>query len=322
MKHIVFITKGVHAASSRYRALNYFPYFKEQGWRPAHLPDNRKMVGRIKILMECRKADAVVLVRRTLSWWLLKAIRLLSKQLIFDFDDAIFQKSDGSPSQTRARRFSTILKHADQVWTGNSYLANIARQHNPMVTVLPTSIAASKYTVAVTKEQHYLDLVWIGSSSTRKHLESIFSALEQSAQQIPNLRLKIIADFSLPSSQIDVIEIPWSPESEVSELLSAHIGIAPLPDNEFTRGKCGLKVLQYMACGLPVISSPTGVNKELVLHGISGLLAQTPEEWIDAINDLATLPDLRESMGQAGKELFNNSFTLETTFQKMTATLK
>lgn len=321
MKQILFITKGAHAPSSRYRALDYFDLFKDNNWAAVHVADDRSIIGRISICKESLKADYVVIVRRTLSWWLLKTIRMLSKQLIFDFDDAIFQKSDGSHSPTRARRFSAIVKCVDQVWAGNSYLAARAEKFCDKVTILPTSIAKSKYDVSSTKPAEYIDLVWIGSSSTRKHLETIIPILEKSALRVPNLRLKIIADFAIQSSILDIVAIPWSAETEAAEISSSHIGIAPLPDNAFTRGKCGLKVLQYMASGLPVVSSPVGVNNDMVAHGATGFLAESPEEWTEAIEKLATCEELRNSMGQAGKQSFQNSFTLEATFQKMAATL-
>lgn len=322
MRRILFITKGAHAPSSRYRALDYFDLFSNNNWIAVHVADDRSIFGRITIFKESLKADYVVIVRRTLSWWMIKTIRMLSKQLIFDFDDAIFQKSDGSHSPTRARRFSAIIKCVDQVWAGNSYLAAKAEEYCDSVTILPTSIAESKYDVSTPKPTDSIDLVWIGSSSTRKHLETIMPILEKSALHMPNLRLKIIADFTIQSPLLNIVEIPWSAKTEVAEISSAHIGIAPLPDNAFTRGKCGLKVLQYMASSLPVISSPTGVNRDLVTHETTGYLAGSPEEWIEAIEQLAESPELRESMGQAGRESFQNSFTLEATFQKMTATLK
>ena len=200
MKQILFITKGAHAPSSRYRALDYFDLFNANNWVAVHLADDRSIASRISIFKESLKADYVVIVRRTLSWWLLKAIRMFSKQLIFDFDDAIFQKSDGSHSHARARRFSAIIKCVDQVWAGNSYLATKAAAYCDKVTILPTSIARTKYNVASSKPTEHIDLVWVGSSSTRKHLETIIPILEDPALHKLNLRLKIIADFTIQSS--------------------------------------------------------------------------------------------------------------------------
>jgi glycosyltransferase involved in cell wall biosynthesis len=322
MKRILFITKGTHAPSSRYRALDYFELFEDNNWTAVHLVDDRSVSGRLSIFREALKTDYVVIVRRTLSWWLLKSIRLLSKQLIFDFDDAIFHKSDGSHSPTRSRRFSAIIKCVDQVWAGNSYLAARAEEHCDKVAVLPTSIAEYKYNVSPEKPTTHIDLVWIGSSSTKKHIEPMVPTFERLVKKIPNLRLKIIADFDLNSDVLPIINIKWNAKIEANEIASAHIGVAPLPDNDFTKGKCGLKVLQYMASGLPVVSSPTGVNQDMVEHRISGFLADSSEEWIEYIRKLALSSELRESMGQAGRSSFQNNFTLEATFQKMIATLE
>lgn len=322
MKRILFITKGTHAPSSRYRALDYFELFKTNNWTAVHLTDDRSIYGRFSIFREVLRADYVVIVRRTLSWWLLKTMRLFAKQLIFDFDDAIFQKSDGSPSPTRFRRFSAITQCVDQVWAGNSYLAVKAGEFCDKVTILPTSISESKYNLSASKPENTIDLVWIGSSSTRKHIEPMIPMFEGLVGKIPNLRLKIISDFDLESEVLPIINVQWSAETEATEIASAHIGVAPLPDNDFTKGKCGLKVLQYMASGLPVVSSPVGVNQDMVSHGVSGFLANSQEDWSEAIGKLACDQTLRESMGQAGKHLFQSSFTLQATFQKMIATLE
>jgi glycosyltransferase involved in cell wall biosynthesis len=322
MKRILFITKGSHASSSRYRALDYFELFKAINWEAVHLADDRTISGRLSIFRESLKADYVVIVRRTISWWLLKIIRLFSKQLIFDFDDAIYSKSDGSYSPTRSKRFSAIIKNVDQVWAGNSHLAKKAEEHCDKVTVLPTSIEESKYEVSPPKAASHIDLVWIGSSSTKKHIAPMLPTFELLVEKIPNLRVKIIADFSLYSDVIPIINIKWSAENEANELASAHIGVAPLPDNDFTRGKCGLKVLQYMASELPVVSSPVGVNKDMVSHGRSGFLVESQEDWAEAIGKLASDQALRISMGQAGNKLFQNHFTLKATFRKMLTTLE
>ncbi|MCK9296175.1 MAG: glycosyltransferase family 4 protein [Desulfobulbaceae bacterium] len=261
-------------------------------------------------------------MRRTYSYPFFKLLRFASKYLVFDYDDAVFQKDRGQPSNSRERSFIRSIASADQVWAGNNYLADRARPFARKIIVLPTSLDTDKYDLNVDKEQKFFDLVWIGSSATREHLESALPALEAAAGVIPALRLKIIADFTLESDKLNIVPIRWSEKTEAHDLASAHIGIAPLPDNLFTRGKCALKVIQYMAASLPVISSPTGVNKEIVEHGVNGFLAAGEQEWLTVIQQLANDNALRNSMGKAGRKRCVDNFSLQSTFQKMISSLE
>lgn len=319
---ILFVSKRASAPSTRYRALQYGDLFKDAGWLCTHIADDRSLKIRVKILKEAKQAHCVVIVRRTYSYPFLKLLRLASNYLVYDFDDAVFKKNAGEKSYRRHKNFNRVVKWADQVWAGNSYLANMARQINEKVLIVPTSLDVEKYSQPANKPGHSIDLVWIGSSSTKKHLVTALPALEKAAGFIPSLRLKIIADFPLQSDVLTIIPVQWSEESEARELVSAHIGIAPLPDNLYTRGKCALKVIQYMAAGLPVISSPTGVNKEIIEDGVNGFLVASDNEWITAVEKLAKDHDLRHRLGESGKKISQENFSLQATFQKMIDSLE
>lgn len=321
-RKILFVSKGAESPSTRYRALQYAAMFEAGGWSFKHIEDNRSLATRKSILFEAAHSDAVVILRRTYSYPFFKLLRFASKYLVFDYDDAVFQKDRGQPSNSRERSFIRSIASADQVWAGNNYLADRARPFARKIIVLPTSLDTDKYDLNVDKEQKFFDLVWIGSSATREHLESALPALEAAAGVIPALRLKIIADFTLESDKLNIVPIRWSEKTEAHDLASAHIGIAPLPDNLFTRGKCALKVIQYMAASLPVISSPTGVNKEIVEHGVNGFLAAGEQEWLTVIQQLANDNALRNSMGKAGRKRCVDNFSLQSTFQKMISSLE
>ena len=144
-------------------------------------------------------------------------------------------------------------------------------------------------------------MVWIGSSSTKKYLLQLIPALESLNSKVVDLRLKIIADFTVSTSKLQVIPVAWSPDTEARELASSHIGIAPIPDDAWTRGKCGLKVLQYMAAGLPVVASPCGVQTEMVQHGVSGLWAGSSDEWHGALLSLAERFSSQGKNGRGGR---------------------
>lgn len=321
-RKILFVSKGAESPSTRYRALQYAAMFEAGGWVFKHIVDNRSLATRKSILFEAAHSDVVVILRRTYSYPFFKLLRFASKYLVFDYDDAVFQKDQGQRSKSRERSFTRSVSSVDQVWAGNNYLAERAREFARKIIILPTSLDIDKYDLCVDKEQKYLDLVWIGSSATREHLKSALPALEAAAGVIPSLRLKIIADFTLPSDRLNIVPLRWSEKNEAHELASAHIGIAPLPDNLFTRGKCALKVIQYMAASLPVISSPTGVNKEIVEHGVNGFLAAGDQEWLTVIQQLANDNALRNSMGKAGRKRCVDNFSLQSTFQKMISSLE
>ena len=320
-KTILFISKGEHAASTRYRATTYFDALRKNGWRPIHLTIHGT-ISRLRLLRWAVRSDVIVILRKTFSVPYLYLLHICSKHIIFDLDDAIFCRDNGSTSRTRLGRFAQVVRRCHQVWAGNGYLADAAQRYNSATILLPTSLEPEKYAIKITKPSDSLDLVWIGSSSTRKYLEPALPVFEQLADRFPFLRLKIVADFDLPSNRLRIEAVPWSEKGEAEALASAHIGIAPMPDNAWTRGKCGLKVLQYMAAGLPVVSSPVGVNKDIVEHGITGFLAESSDEWETAIEQLIRDPDLRQAMGEAGRKRVAEHFSIEMTFQKMARELE
>ena len=320
-KNILFISKGEHAASTRYRAMIYFDVLRKNGWRPIHLTIHGTL-SRFKLLHKANQADVIVILRKTFSIPYFHLLRLFSKHIVFDLDDAIFCNSNGSISRKRIRRFARVVRRCHQIWAGNEYLAEVARRYNSATTVLPTSLDPIKYAINAKKPDNNLDLVWIGSSATRRYLESALPLLERLVSRFPFLRLKIVADFDLPSQRLRTLTIPWSEKGESEALSSAHIGIAPMPKNSWTLGKCGLKVLQYMAAGLPVVSSPVGVNRDIVEHEITGFLAESPDEWQDSIERLIRNPDLRLAMGKAGQRRITKHYSTDVTFQKMILNLK
>ena len=275
---------------------------------------------RALLLKRAAQADVVVVLRKMFSGFYPKLLRRAAKILIFDFDDAIFMRSSGEPSRGRMKRFARAIAACDQVWAGNDYLAAAARPYNSDVISLATSIECEEYGAAAPKPAKAIDLVWIGSGSTKKYLVQLIPVLE-SLGDVANLRLKIIADFTISTSKLEVVPIAWNAESEARELASAHIGIAPIPDDPWTRGKCGLKLLQYMAAGLPVVASPYGVQSEMVLDGVNGFSARSHDEWRTAVLSLAADAALRKKMGDAGRERVLQCFSTDVTFKAMRSAL-
>jgi glycosyltransferase involved in cell wall biosynthesis len=133
---------------------------------------------------------------------------------------------------------------------------------------------------------------------------------------LPQLRLKVIADFELHSQQLTILNIPWTQETEAQSIADSHIGIAPMTDDPWTKGKCGLKLLQYMASGLPVITSPYGVNAEIIEHRKTGLLVENTNQWIEALQTLAH-KEARDVMGKEGYKHCAKFYSVATTYQRM-----
>ena len=319
-KKILFVSVSETSASTRYRALNYFSYLRQAGWSQ-HFVVGRNPLRRSLLLKKAAEADAVVVVRKTFSGFYPRLLRRAARILVFDLDDAIFMRSNCEPSRTRMKRFERLVEVCDQVWAGNGYLAESAKHYNPAVATLPTSVNPEEYDSALAKPACTIDLVWIGSNSTKKYLLQILPALELLNSKVVGLRLKIIADFTVSTAKLQVMPVAWSSETEARELASSHIGIAPIPDDAWTRGKCGLKILQYMAAGLPVVASPCGVQAKMVQHGVSGILAGSSDEWRGALMSLASDLALREKMGEAGMRRVIKHFSTAKTFAVMRSSL-
>jgi len=316
---VLFISKSLNSSSTRYRALQFFPYLKSHGFNPKHISASGGLISILKTLWFARQADVVIVVRKTFPLIITCLLRMTSKKMIFDLDDAIFCHSNGSASKTRMARFKAIVSRSDHVFAGNQFLAEQSLKFNSSVSLIPTCLDVEKYNVQVNKSSEWVDLVWIGSQSTSKYLFDLIPLLDDIATVHPSLRLKIISDFDIPAVKIPTLAIPWSEDSEAYELASSHIGIAPMIENDWTRGKCALKVLQYMAAGLPVISSNVGVNSEATTPNKTGFLVTSQEDWKNALNTLVEKPELRQSMGATAqkdvmrydiKEVFNKILKL------------
>ena len=319
-RSVLFVTKQKNAASTRYRALAYFPLLREAGWEPNLAEVSGGLISRINMLRAAAGADVVVIVRRTLPTAVTRLLRAAARRLVFDFDDAIFATPRG-PSTTRRRRFQAIASRCDQVWAGNDYLLEQARAHCRDTRYLPSVVDPPAYPTDTPKPSDSIDLAWIGGSSTRAYLEEAIPSLENAARHIGQLRLKIIADFTLSPSHLPIVAVPWSRENEAHELATCHIGIAPMPDNNWTRGKCGVKVLQYMAASLPVITSPVGANVKIVCDNQTGLLADGDAAWTQGVVHLAHDGPLRARLGAAGRSRVEQHYALNLTARQMIAQL-
>jgi glycosyltransferase involved in cell wall biosynthesis len=228
--------------------------------------------------------------------------------MVFDFDDAIW-----TPYVSPANKYLSHLKFFGKtaglcrmsryVLAGNAHLARYARRYNRQVAVIPTTIDTDVYRVRPLEDTHDrpVSIGWTGSYSTVQHLDILRRVLS-SLRRRHAFRLVVIGTHAYKIDGVDVVTKPWNADSEVEDLQEFDIGIMPLPDDNWSRGKCGLKLLQCMAIGVPVVGSPVGVNSEIIQDGIQGFLASTEEEWIARLSLLIRDAALRRRLGMAGRQ--------------------
>jgi glycosyltransferase involved in cell wall biosynthesis len=302
------LVNGLEHPSYRYRLRAFESALRDHGWEVVARDISRGWLSALSLLGAVRSVDAVFLQRRLLSREKLFILRRCARRLIYDFDDAVFYRSSNSPkgphSRRRKSRFVATVRAADAVIAGNGFLADFARQYaaEKKVHTIPTCVDPARYERAGSGDARMgTELVWIGSASTLKTIVRVPRHFEAISRLVPQARLNIVCDVFPESLPIAVTRCPWSMETEAQALGAADIGISWMPDDAWSRGKCGLKVLQYMAAGLPVIANPVGVHREMVSPGKTGFLVDAPEEWAQAVGTLARDSNLRYSMGSAGR---------------------
>jgi glycosyltransferase involved in cell wall biosynthesis len=300
------------------------PRLTEILYRPGHRIEKaawmlRDTFRRRVAVAQARRYDGVVIYREGAALGPAIYERLLARAsvpILFDFDDAIWIPAVGSANGLFSYlRFvgktATICRLSSAVIVGNQYLASYARRYSDSVFVVPTSIDLSCYPIQPgLPADAPFTIVWSGSLSTLIHLERARAPLEALGKK-RRVVLRIIGNEPplRPFAGIETQFVTWRAAGEAEALGAAHVGIMPLPDDPFARGKCGLKGLQYMAVGLPVVLSPVGVNVDIVEHGRNGLLASTVDDWVSALEKLADSPDLRRRLGAAGRRTVDERFS-------------
>jgi len=263
---------------------------------------------------------------KTLNFFDAFLLRRFSRTIIYDFDDAIMY-SDKDPDRRCSRRkyarpFERTVRLSDMVIAGNSYLAEHAKEYNCNVAIIPTGLDTSLYQWPQERENDgKIRLVWIGSGSTLKYLAEIRPVLEEIGRRFENVLLRIICDEFFDLENMEVEKRTWSLKTQVGDLAGGDIGLAPLCNNRFTQGKCGFKILQYAACGLPVIASSTGMHSEFLREGLGGFVVNDISGWIDSIRQLVENPELRKSMG-AGNLSFVRDFDFQVLGTKLAQLIK
>jgi glycosyltransferase involved in cell wall biosynthesis len=327
--HLIALVQSPDHVCCRYRLSAFRASLESAGHRLELRPYPRRAWGWFALARELPATCTIILQRKLLTRWQVYLLRRGSRRLIFDYDDAVFLRDSYSPrgleDPVRLRAFARTVRAADGIAAGNAYLLEEARSVGApgRGTVIPTCVDVKQYALAEhTRAGEGVELVWIGSSSTLQGLERIRPLLESLGQRYHGLRLKLVCDRFLHLEHLPVLARRWSEAGEAAELASADIGIAWVPDDRWSRGKCGLKVLQYLAAGLPVVGNAVGVQAAMIRHGETGFIAETPEQWADAIGRLAHDPALRRRMGQAGRRLVEQEYSLPAGASRWLALLR
>jgi len=322
--NLLVVTNNPDRASFRQRIGIYPDILRTKGidCEVAKLPSGS--LARRKLFKQAAEFNGVFLHKKGLNlldaFWL----RKYSRKIIYDFDDAVMYNpiTPDRDSLSHFIPFRRTVKLADLVIAGNSYLADHAKKFNPNVRILSTGLDTAAYRHQLPPANDgKIRLVWIGSKATLQYLAGIRPALEEIGSRFDNVVLRIICDDFPHLRCIPLEKRPWSEDTQVIDLATSDIGLAPLPDNRFTKGKCGFKTLQYAAAGLPVVASPVGVNAEYIQQGVNGFLADGTTDWLNKICQLINDRKLRMQMGQNAKILAHR-FDLKVLGPKLTTLIK
>jgi len=281
---------------------------------------SRALARRMSLVKNVKDYDLVYILREAALLGPPVFERLIHQRgvpIVFDFDDAVFvsykSPSNGYLSYLKfATKTKTICRIASHVMAGNPYLADYARQVNDHVTVIPTTIDTEKYQVPPRKESSGPPVIgWTGSYSTVQHLDTLRGALKKLAAR-ESFRLRVIGTPKYECAPVDVEAMQWRANTELEDLSVIDIGVMPLPEDRWSKGKCGLKALQFMALGIPTVCSPVGVNSDIIQDGENGFLAGTEDEWVDKLSRLIRSHELRQRLGQAGRATVEQKYSAIT----------
>lgn len=353
MKILFWVPYPTEGASNRYRIEQYLPYLKSfkieyelhPFWNTLAFKVLYKKkyflrkasffllgtVWRIFDLLQLYKYDIVFIHREAypLGPALLESIiALLKKPFIFDFDDAVFLPAS-SPTNSFIEKFRSprktvkIIKMSSLVIAGNRYLADYSLKLNPSVVIIPTPIDTEKYLPRNNKNINGKTVVgWVGSATTIEFLKILQEVFRSLSMEFRDIVFKIIGGEFKIDGVSNIISKPWSMEDELDDLSYFDIGVMPMPDNAWTRGKCGFKAILYMSLGIPCVCSPVGINKEIIHDGQNGFLALTQQEWLDKLTLLIGDSKLRKRIGIEARKTIEEKFSLKVNAPKFLETIK
>lgn len=339
-------------ASSRLRFLQYLPFLEKEGFEftveslfdekyleelyttgsRSKLAISQYYMKRLFILCSVLKYDLIWIEKELFPYFPAIFERVLDGfgiKYIVDYDDAVFHNYDISENRIVSfflpKKIDKVMRYSKYVIVGNEYLASRAKTAGAKrIKLIPTVVDHVRYEKNVELTKKVLTVGWIGSPSTQKYVVEILSSLLAAHQKIP-FRLLLVGaspdlDKQLPGLEVEIC--PWDEVTEIDMIGTMDIGIMPLHDGPWEKGKCGYKLIQYMACGVTVIASPIGVNKNIIEDSNAGFLAETRQEWIDTLLQSLESFDIRNKNGIAGRKSVEKKYSLKSQVSNMNSVLK
>lgn len=311
---VLFLLSKRQPPSSRLRITCMLPALEREGWSCTVLPIPSDPIGRLRMIRTCARHDVVVLQKKTsLHAPELFLMRRANPNLVFDFDDAVMfhELEHGKPLRTKSfAKFLRTVSACRAVVAGNEFLAGFARPICSEVHVLPTPIDTDRYVPKSSAQaRDGVTVGWLGTPGGLPHVAALADVFRAVAQKVERFRVMIVSSDFIDLPGVELVKKRYRVEDEIADLQSFDIGIMPLRDTLWTRGKCGFKILQYMGVGIPAVASPVGINSELIRHGETGFLASDAEAWQEALLALAADPNLRVRMGAAGRQRVVRDFS-------------
>ena len=341
------------AAGTRFRITHYIPYLESQGFEvrvdsfftPAFFRLLYRKRGyvqkvisfaglalrRLSAMPAARGYDLIFIYREAFPIGPPIVERYLSRgraAIVLDFDDAIYLRNSSEANRfveslKFVQKVGTIVSLADRVIVGNTFLAAYARAHNSAVTTIPTCVDTTRFVPRSVQGGSNPPVVgWIGSPTTTPYIAALGDVLRETGKRRTFvLRVSGSSEqFALPG--VDVRHEPWTLDREVELFNTCDIGVYPLTDDEWSRGKCGFKAIQFMACGVPVVAAAVGVNRDIIEDGVNGFLASSPAEWVEKLERLLADPALRARLGSAGRKTIEERYSLSVHAPQVAAVLR
>jgi len=349
MKVLLLSRYGYLGASSRVRFYQYLPYFRNQGIHVtmSNLLENdylvdlygggrmrlsaiiRAYIRRLRYLLKSSRFNLLWVEYEILPWlpaWGETMLACMGIPYVVDYDDAVFHRYNMHPRHMvrtlLGDKIDIVMRRAALVIVGNDYLGDYAYKAGAKrVEHIPSVVDLDRYNSTMKQEDPVFTIGWIGSPATAKYLDIVHPALAEVCKK-GSARLVLVGSGQFELDGVPAEIHPWSEETEVAEIQDFDVGIMPMPDEAWARGKCGYKLIQYMASARPVIASPVGVAREIVEDGRNGFFATTTTDWVNALSILRNKPGLREEMGKAGRKKVETHYCMQITAPRLASLLR
>jgi len=321
---VAFVTTRPDKASFKFRVVQYLPYIEQQGLEYDILVLPHNLWSRRRFFNQLSAYDVIFWQKRLLGRLDLWDLRRNSRHLIYDFDDSVMYNDakDGNfDSHRLIRRFQHMVKAADKVIAGNEFLEEQAERYTneEKIVRIPSVVDLNVWRVKVFPSHASKDIIigWVGSQSTLPYWVDKLPLWKSISRKYPNVVFRVICDDTAKTFSAPIYKdfrfqaTEWTEAGQVEDCNTLDIGLMPLPDTPWTRGKCGFKLIQYLSLGKAAVASPVGVNRQIILHGKTGLLAETDEDWINGLSLLIENEEKRLELGHEGYRHVQENYSLQ-----------